>query len=192
MPMIEMDETQYAEVRSVYDMVQGMMKNPKSRKLVLQARKEADPDASIPEIDAVAPVRAEISSFQEELAATRKELAQDKADREEAKRLSGLTNQWDKGRSRLRADGYTDEGITAIEDLMEKEGIANHEAGAAYYDRLHPQPEPVAPSSGRHGFFDAPSKDDTMKMLYEGNDEGFLNTVIGETLSEMRSGGRRR
>ena len=96
MPQIELDEAQYAELarvpeyRSVFEMISGIMKNPKARKKLLEARKEADPNAVIPELDAAAPLVAEISTVREELAATRKELADDKTARETAKKLANL------------------------------------------------------------------------------------------------------
>lgn len=198
MPQIELDEAQYAELarvpeyRSVFEMITGIMKNPKARKKLLEARKEADPNASIPELDAAAPINAEISAVREELAATRKELSDDKTARETAKKLANLESQWERGRAELRTQGYTDEGITAIEALMEKEGIASHAAASAYYDRLNPPAEPISPSSGRLGIFDAPAKDDVMRMLHDGNDEGFLKETVSQTLGEIRAPGRRR
>ena len=126
MPNIELDETQYAELarlpeyKSVFETISGIMRNPKARKKLLEARKEADPSASIPEIDAAAPLIAEVSAMREDLAKTREELAKDKTERETAKALSNLESQFEKGRSALRAEGYTEEGISAIESLMEK------------------------------------------------------------------------
>lgn len=196
MPMIEIDENEYRDLmqtKALKTTVEQMMANPAARRKLLEARKAVDPNASIPEIDAAAPVEAAVSEVKNEFAALRKELAEEKAAREQAEKLAALNGRWEKGRADLRAQGYTDEGIAEIEKVMEAEGIANHAAAAAYYDRLHPPAEPVVPTSTKFDIFQPPAKDDVMKLLHDGDDDGFLNTVIAEVRAEGKSasGGRR-
>lgn len=192
----EVDETQYAalaklpEYKAVFDSVTAMMANPKARRKILEARKEFDPNAVIPELDAAAPVNEAVTKLTDEMAGLRKELAEEKTARSEAERIAKLNTQWEKGRAKLRDAGWEDEGINKIEELMEKEGIANHEAGAAYFEKLNPPPAPVSPTNARVTIFDAPSSDEAMKMLHEGNEEGFLNQTINKTLADIRSGKR--
>lgn len=196
MPMIEIDENEYRDLmqtKALKTTVEQMMANPAARRKLLEARKAVDPNAAIPELDAAAPVEAAVTEVKTEFAALRKELAEEKAEREKEKNLNALNSRWEKGRADLRAQGYTDEGIAEIEKVMEAEGIANHAAAAAYYDRLHPPAEPVVPTSNKFDIFAAPKKDDVMKLLHDGDDDGFLNTVIAEVRAEGKTanGGRR-
>ena len=49
---VEIDETQLAGLQNTARIVQGLLRNPKTRTKVLEAYKEAHPDVPIPEIDA--------------------------------------------------------------------------------------------------------------------------------------------
>lgn len=194
MPMIEVDENEYRALvqnSGVIKAVEQMMANPAARKKLLEARKVADPTASIPEIDAAAPVEAAVSEVTKTVAELRAEMAADKTERENTRRLDALNSRWEKGRQTLRDEGYTEEGIAAIEKVMEAEGIANHVAGAAYYDKINPAPEPVTPTSTRFDIFAAPSKDESMKMLHDGDEDGFLNQTIAAIRGESKQTQRR-
>lgn len=194
MPQVyELDEAEFARYQAlkqnapVVAMVEQIMGNPNARKKLLEARKAVDPNAAIPELDAAKPIEEAVSGIREEFATIRKELADEKAEREKERSLATLNANWSKGQAKLRAAGYTEDGIKAIEKLMEEQGIANHEAAAAYYDRLNPPAEPVAPTSTRMDIFAAPAKDDVMKMLHEGDEDGFLNTQIAAIRAESRT-----
>jgi len=191
MPMVEVDEQQLVALQGTAKTVQAMLNHPKARALLRQAEKEYNPNAVIPEIDAAAPVLAEVKKLNERLEANEK--AQRERDEKAADQAAKdrLAKQWEKGRADLKSEGYTEEGISAIEKLMETEGIANHKAAAAYHDRLNPPPPPVEPVSTRFNPFIPANEDEgkLTKMLMDGNDEGFLNVVIPKVLGESR--GRR-
>ena len=191
MALVEIDETELGQLRGVRDTVAGMLKNPKSRTQLLQAQKLANPNAVIPEIDAPAPFIEALSKTNETLAAVQKQLAEDKEARENEKRLGALDAKWNEGRAKLRARGYTAEAIEKIEkEIMEPKGVADHEIAADHFDKLHPQAEPIA-GGNRMIFSDVFSADakkdgNPLKHLFEGNDEAFLQSVIPETLREVR------
>jgi hypothetical protein len=52
------------------------------------------------------------------------------------------------GRAALQKGGYTDEGIAAVEKLMEEYGIPDHEAAASLHEKLQPPAEPVHLAAG--------------------------------------------
>lgn len=147
MATVEIEESELAQYKGIAQTLQTWMNNPKARQKILEARKEIDPNAVIPEIDAAKPINEAMSKLDEKLTAFEKRLDEDKTAREDAKKLAELNTRWESGRQTLRSKGYTEEGIKKVEELMEKEGIANHDAGAAYYDRLNPPEEPIAPSN---------------------------------------------
>lgn len=194
MPMIEVDENEYRALvqnSGVIKVVEQMMANPAARKKLLEARKVADPTASIPEIDAAAPVEAAVSEVTKTVAELRKEMADDKAERENTRRLDALNTQWAKGQEFLRDHGYQDDGIAAIEKFMQENGVASHKIAMAAFEREHPAPEPVTPTSTRFDIFAAPSKDESMKMLHDGDEDGFLNQTIAAIRGESKQTQRR-
>ena len=79
---IQVDESDFLEGTAVRKAVEEIMSNKEARKLLLKARKIVDPNAPIPELDAAEPVNAELATIREQLAETRKALADDKAERE--------------------------------------------------------------------------------------------------------------
>lgn len=192
MPAVEIDETELAQLRGVRDTVANMLKNPKSRTQLLHAQKLANPNAVIPEIDAPAPFIEALSKTNATLEEVKKQLADDRSAREDEKRLGTLNAKWESGRATLRARGYTAEAIEKIEkEIMEPNGVADHEIAANHFDKLHPQAEPLGVGSNRMIFSDVFSADakkdgNPLKHLFDGNDEAFLQSVVPDTLREVR------
>src|SRR5262245_867690 len=60
---VEIDETRLGNLTTLAKMYDGMLKNPKTRAKLLGAVKEAYPQVVIPEIDAAAPINAEIEAL---------------------------------------------------------------------------------------------------------------------------------
>ena len=71
---------------------------------------------------------------------------------------------------------------------MKDRGIVDHEIAAAYFEKTNPTPEPVVPTSNRFDIFTPPSKEDALNLLFEGQDDRFLNETINKTLADVRSG----
>lgn len=196
MAAVEIEESELAQYRGIAQTLQAWMSNPKARKKILEARKEIDPNAIIPELDAAAPINEAMSKLDEKLMALDKKLSDDAAAREQSEKMSKLNSQWESGRVKLRSSGYTEEGIKKVEELMEKEGIANHEAGAAYYDRLNPPEEPLSPSSGSGfdmlmGTLGAANTDDAMKASQEAlfkNPDQWADNIVREVHRDFNYG----
>lgn len=185
--MAEIDETQLANYRNLSDLMGKMMADPNARKLVQQAHKAINPNVVIPEIDATKPIMEEIGKVREELAAEKKAREDETTKRVEAERRAELNGKWGQGQGRLREQGYTAEGIGAIEKIMEERGIVDHEVAAAYFDRLNPPTTPVASSGNRFDIFSPEQRsDENIKMLFDGKVDSFLNTTINQALKDVR------
>lgn len=189
MALIEVDEGEYAAARRVTEDVAKLLGNPKTRRKLLEAQKELNPHLSIPELDAHEPIRNEVSELSKTLAELRAELAADKAERERQAQLSTLQKTWDSGRGKLRANGYTDDGLAEIEKFMEEKGIADHEVAAAAFERMHPADEPVKSIGGnRFDLFSADDRsDESMKALFSNPDDPIaLDKLVNDTLRQVR------
>lgn len=194
---IEVDETQFLGMTQTAKTVAAMLGNPEARKLVFQAQKIVDPTVAIPEIDAAAPVMSEIEKLRQEMAEERKSRAEEKAQAEAAAKLDRFRAEWESKKRALRKqNGYTDEGIAAIEKLAEERGIADIEAAAALFDRLNPPTQPIAhPGVGQWSFFEEPKEDTSGKYLHDllatrGGNDTVLAREVGAALADVR-GARR-
>ncbi|MDE2472855.1 MAG: hypothetical protein KGL35_30090, partial [Bradyrhizobium sp.] len=161
MALVEIDESELRSHRAVTEAMQKLLSNPKTRGQLLRLQKEVNPDVVIPEVDAVEPFQAEVGEVKNALAEMKKMLADEQAAREAEKKQAELRASWDRGRTKLRNSGYTDEGLTAVEAFMEEQGIANHEVAAAAYERLHPPQTPVrAAATPGFDIFDSRNRND--------------------------------
>lgn len=192
--MIEVDETDFQNSTKLRDTIAAILKTPSARRKLLEAQKEVFPDAAIPEIDGVKPaldaaeaVRKEFADFKAEQEKLRKEDEQRRLDSERV-------GSWEAGQRKLRERGVTEEGLKAVEDMMVKKGIADHEDAWIIFERTNPPATPVISStgSGPWGFMDQPdeSLDKNFKSLIDsrGQDERAVNSLIESALNEARGG----
>ena len=195
MPMVEIDEAELLSMKRNHAAVTKMLAHPQARKLALQSQKLAMPEVPIPELDAAAPVTEEISKVQEETKKLADMIAADKAEREKDKQIAEFTASMEAKKTKLRKEGWTDEGIDGVMKLAEERGSADLEAMAALFDRLHPPAEIVQPGAGYglNAMFETGSSDaEEMAALFntKGEDPNALNALIGKGLEDAR-GGRR-
>jgi len=188
MALIEAEESEVLENRRLAATLRELMGNPKSRRKVLEAQKEAHPDAVIPELDAAKPVLEEVSKIREEMSKWMKAQEEGAAKKDEENRVNALKLQWNEGRNKAKAEGYTDDGLKALEDFMEKRGIADHELAIPAFERIHPPAKSEAPANKGFSIFNpsASAEDEGMKLLLSGQDEKFLSTSIPAILSDIR------
>jgi len=192
MAVREVDESEYIAAQNVVSAVNGMMKNPAARKLVLQARKLADPNASIPELDAAEPIMSDMATLRQELAADR---AERKAEKEAAAAQAAQDSfaaKWNDKRQAIRAQGYNEDYVKQVEDLAHERGIADLDAAQALFDRLNPQPSVSEPGGSDWNFFGDPGAEDQgeyMKRLMQtrGDDERVLGGEVSRTLQDIRT-----
>jgi hypothetical protein len=195
MPQVEVDEAQYLANLNVVKAVDAMLKHPEARKLVLTAQKKVNPNASIPEIDAAAPIESAVGAVRKEFEDFKAAQAKKEDEAETKRRTDAFSAEWARQKKEIADQrGLTEEGLKMIEDHATKEGIPNFRAAANDWFSLHPPSEPAQPVGfGSFNFFEPTEKEgEDMKKLLEtrGEAEGVLNSMVGKALGEVR-GSRR-
>jgi hypothetical protein len=200
MPMVEVDELQLQQSNRLKQTMETWLRNPKAKRKILEAQKLVDPKADIPELDEVDPVEEIRASTAKEIADLKKELADKDAARERDGRIAQLQAMKDTGIKKLREGRYTDEGIKAVEKIMEEKGILDPLDAAAIFERDHPPQAPVQQSgTGSWNFGELPSSTDDadekyVDQLLKGgkNDisDGVLSQRISQTINEVRGNAR--
>lgn len=190
MARIEVDEEQLIADRKLRGYVTALMANPKAKVKVQEAMKIVDPNAPTPELDqataANEPVLALQKKFDDFVAETKTE----KAEREKREKIDALNTNVKSGLQALRREGWTEEGIKAVEKIMEDQGILDPEIAAAYYEKKNPPPAPMTPGgTGAWNFMDMPSEGPTdLKKLIEtrGESDLVINKLANDALNEVR------
>jgi hypothetical protein len=201
MPMVEVDELQLQQNTKLRTTVEGWLRNPKAKRKILEAQKLVDPKADIPELDEPDPIEALRTESDTKIAALEKQIKDDKEARERDGRLAQLQALRDNGIAKLREQRYTDDGIKAVEKIMEDKGILDPLDAAAIFDRDHPPQAPVQQSgSGGWNFGELPSStddaddkyiDQLLKAGKNGISDGALSQRIFSTINEVRGNARR-
>ena len=201
MPMVEVDEVQLQQSHKLKQTVENWLKNPKAKRKILEAQKLVDPKADIPELDEPDPIEALRAESTKEIADLKKQIEEDKANRERDGRLAQLQTLKDNGIKRLREQRYTDDGIKAVEKIMEEKGILDPLDAAAIFERDHPPQAPVQQTgSGGWNFGELPASTDDADEKYvdqllkagkNGISDGALMQRVGNTINEVRGTARR-
>lgn len=196
MPMVELDEAEYKRLHSLNQIATAMTRNPKSAKLLEEARKIIDPNAPTPLIDREKEQMAPIEAIRAELAAERAERAKEKSDREQSEKLSQLRGKIEADKVAFRRAGWTDEGIAGVEKLMEEKGMLDFGDAAVLFERANPPAAPAVPGGGVGGwnFFEGTDANADIKKLIEtkGQFDPIAEKMAADVLREMRSGVQRR
>lgn len=121
--------------------------NPKTRMNLLKLWKEVEPETTIPEIDAATPHLEALEGVKKELADFRKALEDEKTEAKKKQTLEEIDNQIAKGRKRLKDQGFTQEGVEAVEKLMQDRSISDYDAAAALWEKENPKEEPITPTN---------------------------------------------
>ncbi len=199
-PMVEVDEAEWLRARRLTDTVNAMTKSSRARVKLAEALEDVRPeDPSIKELKRPDPADQRMDELAKSNAELRKQIEDDKAQREQDAKYGEIKRQQDEGFARLRQARWTDDGIAKVKAVMEEQGILNVEIAAKWIESQMPPPaDPVTP--GGHGgwnFADAlaTETDADLKKLIEskGDNEGLLRKMAGEAINEVRgqSGARR-
>lgn len=169
----------------------------KNRAKLMHLLKEEFPDLAIPEIDAAAPVMGEVEKV-------RKEFEEYKAAQEaKAEEAAKAAKERDAGRAIedgrrwLRQQGFDDEGIKKVEELMQQRGVADYEIAASHVRATMPQPEPLPSSSGYAGrdlgaeWFSKPDDSEPDRKLLMANPRKFSAVEAAKALKEFAEQRRR-
>lgn len=197
MPVIEVEESELLRSQQARKFVESIWNNPKARRKLLEAQKEVKPDdPMVKELDKPEPYEEQFAALRKELEDEKKSRIDAEAKREQDTKLAELRQMRTSGLERLRSEHrYTADGIKAVEEIMEKKGILDPLDAAAIFERDHPQAAPIAPNSGAWNFLEpVPDDSEDLKKLIEtkGENNPLLDKMTREALMEMRGSAPRR
>lgn len=192
----EFDEEDLRASVTLRNTIGNWMKNPAARRKMLEAHRAADPKADIPELDQPDPLEVRVAPLTADIAALRKELADERAKQESDKALGALKRSIEEGFARLRTqEGLQPAGEEAIHKLMDEKGITDPEIAYSHLIRMHPPQSLVTPgSAGVFGFLEPPAEADTdVKNLIASRGEStpVVDKMIRDALSDFRGQTRR-
>ena len=194
---IEVDETAFNNGQETIAAVQKMLSHPKAALLVEQAKKLVYPDAPTPRLDAAKQTNEPIEKLEAKITELQKKIDDDKAESEKNSKLAQLAERVEKGNAKLLSEGWTKDGLKALDEFREKEGIIDPIAAAAYYEKLHgAQVAPATPSSsvGAWDFTNPSTQDEeyTKKLLEtRGESESLVMGQAMKSLMDFRGTNRR-
>lgn len=195
MARVEIDETELRRHHQLAGVVNTILAHPKAKLLVQQAHKMVDATARTPELDQVQVVNEPLTAMNEKIDTFIAETKKERQDREANERINSLKLQHSQGIAQLRREGWTDEGIAAVETLMQEKGLLDPLDAAAIHEKHHPPQAPATPSgSGAWNFAEGVTDDqaDLKKLLdSKGGNDLVVENMAKNILNEVRQASRR-
>jgi hypothetical protein len=126
-----------------------------------------------------------------EMTDIKKLLSDDKAERENEKKLEAFRKQMDAGFDKLRSEGVMEEGLAKVRETMEKDGIADPELAWLKVQRYNPPAEVADPAGSRSwNFFEQAeqSGEDPVAALMEsrGKNDAIVSKLARQALKDVR------
>jgi hypothetical protein len=194
MSIMEIDENELVRLRQIEAVAGKMMNNPKAKKLLEQAHKTIDPNAITPALDQERMIQEPVNEALKKVHELQAELQKEREDRAQADKLASLQKGIDDGFSSLRAQGWQEEGIKAVDTLMKEKGILDPAIAAAYIEKSMPPQQPATPSGvGAWNFMEPPADSEAdLKSLMANRGEGpVVDKMARDALNEFRGQTRR-
>ena len=193
--MIEVDEAEWNQRQALATVAGNIVRNPNARKLLEQAHKMVDPNAATPVLDAEASHLAPINALKTELSEEISALKKERDDERRKATLDALAQRQTDGLQRLRRSGYTDEGVAAVQKLMEDKGLLDVDDAVAIFERHNPPQAPATPGGMNAWNYAANIESDTDKGIQnllktKGENDQVVMGLAMEALNEFR-GARR-
>jgi hypothetical protein len=189
---VELDEGEYNQLVALRGIAQKIVGKPEARRLLEQAHKLVDPNVPTPTLDADRsqnePIVALQKKYDDEIAALRKERDDEKRDAT----LASIAQKQAEGIARLKRERWTDEGVAAVQKLMETKGLLDVDDAVAIFERNNPTPIPATPGGGVGGawnFTDIQGEaDKSIKDLIDskGQNDQIADRMAGQALTEFR------
>jgi hypothetical protein len=176
-----------AEVEAAW---QKLLSGP-DRLTVLQAYKRAYPNASVPEIDAAAPVNDAVAAIRKEFDEYRAAADKEKEETRAKAREEAANGTVAKGRQWLRGDKkLDDDGVTAVEKVMQDLGVPNYEVAFNHWRASQPADPEQLPSSwaGRSLDWFREQEDRPDLELLRKDPMAYRRKETGKVLAEIREG----
>src|SRR5271169_4090208 len=101
MATVELDEVELQRLQKQDRTIHALMGNPKAKKKVFEAYKEANPDARIPELEMEEAAKAPVMELEKKVTELQKKLEDSDAEREKQAKLAALTGQVESGMAKL-------------------------------------------------------------------------------------------
>jgi hypothetical protein len=208
MPYVEVDDAVYAaltqngvKVKDVTAAVtraaaaetvwNKLLNSGKNRTEALRLYKAEYPDQPVPELDAAAPVTEGLAAVNKRLddwfEAQKKEKDDEKTRRDEESATSTIAT----GRRMLRTDRkLDDEGVKAVEEVMQKFGIPNYEVAFNHWKASQPpdaEPLPTAHGARSLDWFKVEEERPDQKLLLT-DPMAFRRRETQRVMQEIREG----
>jgi hypothetical protein len=192
--LVEIDETELLRSQQLRATVEKILAHPEGRELVERAHKLVDPNAKTPALDAKKVVTEPIEQIRSEMTEFFKKQNEANEKREAEANRAAIQSKVDAGLAKLKRDGWTPEGIKAVEALMEEKGLLDPLDAADLYEKRNPPAMPATPSGGSWNFPEIPKDggDAYEKALLDskGSNDLIAERQAMEVLNEIR-GARR-
>ena len=184
---VELTDDQYASFQKAMAFLQEASTNPQTRRQFEKVAKVLHPSIETTEDIAEAyaePVRAELKETQSKIDA----FLTAQAERDAKAIESAADRDRDEAFGRLKAEGYTEDGLERIKSLMVDRKIADPEAAAALFDRQNPKPmEPMGGSwEPDHWNIRENAVERDVTKLFESPDK-WADQEVYNVLNEMRA-----
>lgn len=196
MPTREIDETELLRLQQQNQILSAVLAHPEAGKLAEKAVKMVHPNLKTPRLDQEAAFNAPVQELRKQIADLAQRIEENTTKAEQDKTLNALAEKRTSGLAKLRSEGWTDEGISHVEKLMETKGILDPLDAAAIYEKHNPPPPPANPTgTGAWNFMESVSDDSDadLKKLIEGKgqDEFLVDQMARKALHETRMTARR-
>ena len=198
MANVELDEVELQRLQKQDRTVHALMSNPQAKKKIFEAYKVVEPNARIPELEMEEAAKAPVVELEKTVKELQASIAADKAEREKQLKLDALTGNMERGFTKLRRDGWLDDGIENVRKLMDEKGILDPEDAAAIYLAKHPPQAPATPSGTGSWNFMEPAADDgdsytkaLMSSKSAADNEQLAMNEARKALNEFRGAQRR-
>ena len=191
--VVEVDEAEYNQMVALRGVAARIVGNPAARRQLEQAHKLVDPNASTPMLDQDRLQNEPLNAIKTELSAEIAALKKERDDEKRENALSAIAGRQTADFAKLRKEGYTDEGIAAIQKLMEDEGITKVNNAVAIFERNNPPQMPSTPQGGMTGtswgFADVNADTDKMiqEMIANKGEGNTVDRMAAAALNDFRS-----
>jgi len=198
--IVELDEDEYNRMKALQGVAAKIVANPNARKMLEQAHKLVEPNAPTPLLDQEKAQLEPLNAIKTELTTEIEKLRKEREDEKREATLASIAQRQQAGLAKLRREGYTDEGVAAVQKLMEDKGLLEVDDAVAIFEKANPPKTPSTPSGGMTGtaWGFADSTETTDKSIQDliaskGQNESLVDRMASQALNEFRqSAGARR
>jgi hypothetical protein len=203
MPLVELEDRELTRLRQIerdYGDAANWRKtwgdlvaDPSFKMSAWELFKKKYPDVPVPEYDAAQaaskPILDEIAALKKQMAEDKEARAKEDAERVEKTKEQNVASAIEKAKSKLRADGWDEEGVGKIVQLMIDRNVPDFDVAAAYVRSQMPKTAPLANSyEGRELNWFNPGDDEPDAKLLIDNPKKYKSDMIKKFMADKASG----